>query len=128
MKAIHKKRLLNVARACRETEHVEDFDMGSFGGACGSPACALGNYAFSRNLQRSFRLIGGNICDNEGNDLFGSAYADDLLGVEMTWNVIKDHFGLHEDVMDELFEETGCGGAKTNIEAAEYIENFVAQS
>ena len=128
MKKLHKKRLLNVAKACRETKYAKIFAMDAFGYAgkgCGTPACALGNYAFRRDLQRSYKLDGNDIQTNDCASVFN--YGDEFYehGGFEAWGEMKQHFGLTQTEMDELFSAHGCGGAKTNIAAAEYIENFV---
>lgn len=40
---------------------------------------------------------------------------------------VCQHFGITEDQANELFDHDGCGGAETAIEAAQYIERFVNQ-
>jgi len=40
---------------------------------------------------------------------------------------ILEHFGITFDEANELFNWDGCGNAKTPLEAAAYIEGFVAR-
>lgn len=122
---IQAKRLLNVAKACRETKTPEAFSMdrliystGMCGQPCGTPACALGNYAARRDLQRTFRI------DIEASVLGGqSAYVDG------PYDDGEAYFGLDpsKSEWEELFGLRGCGEAKTAKQAARYIERFVAR-
>jgi len=80
---------------------------------CGTPACALGHYAARGDLQDAFRL------DNRGFLVH--------LGDETPYEMELRHFAIDGDQEDELFSAMGCGDAKTTIEAAEYIERFVAE-
>lgn len=119
---IHAQRLLNVARATRETAAPGDFTMRYFGD-CGSPACALGNYAVRRDLQRVFYL--GKLPE-DGTRLFLRSVADNSL-VSFSEGLVQRHFGISEAEAVELFSGVGCGYAKTPEAAALYIEAFVAR-
>lgn len=123
------QRLLNVARALRESPNPDKFDMVKYGHPCGTPACALGHYAARRDLQDAFGLR----ALSTSRDLYVTH--DGLT----TWYDdfdVREHFRLdtYDDdeeegwsEAEELFGGRGCGGAKTAIEAAEYIEAFVAR-
>ena len=113
---MRKDRLLNVARALRESKNPEDFDMGMYGHACGTPACALGHYAAREDLQHTFTLDAVNDSILVGEDWVGFDSRD-----------VRDHFGITPSEALELFEAEGCAGAKTAIEAAEFIERVVAE-
>ena len=112
---MNKERLLNVAKALRESPSPEDFDMGTYITDCGTPGCALGHYAAREDLQSLLSLCGNrDIKFREG----GSAwYADSR---------ISEHFELGTPQLEELFDCTGCGRARTTEQAATYIEQFVA--
>ena len=131
----HMDRLLNVAEVLREAHEKEwDFDMGHFGTGqgeasnpdqfkvlkqrgCGTPGCALGHYAVS-GLQDVFKL------DRQG------VLTAEWLGVVDSGKIVpaaKDHFGITSDEYTELFCSEGCNNAHTALEAAQYIENFVAE-
>ena len=125
MNQIHKKRLLNVAKAFRETKHATAFDMGHWGfkyfygdtnddPACGTPGCALGNYAFRRDLQHTFKLAGETVTLSNGNDAFED-------------QSVHKHFNISQREFEELFGGAGCGRAKTHEQAATYIEKFVVK-
>jgi hypothetical protein len=123
LKAIHKKRLLNVARALRESPKPEKFDMTRFAiGECGTPACALGHYAARRDLQRVLKL-------KLGESWFGPwwAIASTKTNRQISLNgtLLQKHFGISARNLDELFEGDGCGKANTAIQAAKYIDSFV---
>jgi hypothetical protein len=116
---VNAERLLNVAKALRESPAPEKFDMGDYVDfECGTPACALGHYGARRDLQNVFVIDGGSV---EG---FGLSTVD--RGAPFFRTVIE-HFGLEPGEDDELFGTDGCGEAKTAIEAAEYIERWVAE-
>lgn len=130
MEAIYKKRLLNVARALRESPKPKAFTMrfyvrGNEGDCddtshnwCGTPACALGHYAARTDLQRLMRILNGEAVYRESINGYGICYADAC--------VVK-HFGIYWSEADRLFGPEGCGNAKTTKQAARYIERFVAR-
>ena len=112
---MNKERLLNVAQALRESPNQDRFTMRQFVYApdaehtCGSPACALGHYAFRGDLQKTFTpdsfRTGGLACDAPE---------------------VQEHFGITSRQACQLFSAAGCGEAQTTSAAAEYIEKFVA--
>lgn len=126
MKAVHKKRLLNVARALEESPKPNAFTMTDFAQQCGTPACALGHYCSRRDLQKAFKL-GGNLVRLWPVDI----KQERAIGISD--RAITEHFGLSndEDLLvsenEELFGPEGCGGAKTAKQAARYIRKFVAR-
>lgn len=122
MRAIHKKRLLNVARALRESKEPDKFTMDVFGHECGTPACALGHYASRRDLQDAFSL----------RALPGRTYSSLFLRggrstIGYDYPEVARHFGVSKDEAKELFGFEGCGNAFTATNAAAYIERFVAR-
>lgn len=138
MNKVHKRRLLNVARALRESEIPKAFTMRmytherDFAGGCGcdqcvrecveriaalpsgttcrTPACALGHYYARPDLQRLGRI------DDAGKIPY--VYDDPP---------VLRHFGLTYAEATELFAGHGCGDARTPMQAAQYIERFVAR-
>lgn len=134
MKKLHQKRLLNVAKALRESENPKAFDMTYFfhgdsgtlahnnvqvtNFECGTPACALGHYADRTDLQRSFR-----------NDLQRKTLVSTRCGylVEYMGTAVNRHFGITADEAVDLFGPSGCGGARGPRAAARFIELFVAK-
>lgn len=127
MKKIHRERLLKVATALRDAakdKRLRDkFTMDTYGykaeegDKCGTPACALGHFAARRDLQRTFVLrIDGDV------DVPTVSFQPFAV-----FHTINEYFGLEEHENRELFERQGCGGAKTPIQAARYIEKFVAK-
>lgn len=122
-----KKRLLDVARACREAPQPKNFSMGSFMHSCNTPACAAGHYACRVDLH------GGAVTQGDRGNLFEPR----INGKEWTAdNAACGYFGIDPVEADMLFGAEGCGGwneeegycmAVTNLEAAEYIEAFVAR-
>ena len=137
---MNKERLLNVARATREMKNPHMFDMTRWGwgdgklGSCGTPGCALGNYAHRTDLQDTFKLVDGRlVLASNGREIFPKS------------PVVLEHFGITAMQSAKLFNEDGCGGTMpgfdedgepidtddavlvTHTEAADYIENFVKE-
>jgi hypothetical protein len=112
---MNRERLLNVAKALRESPKPKAFYMGSYARSCGTPACAFGHYAARPDLQSAFTLEGGHPIDFAGHEVFHDS------------GLSAHHFGLERRQLCELFDDGGCGGARTAIQAAEYIETFVAR-
>ena len=116
------KRLHNMVQVLRDAAKdarlrrlftMERFGWGaSASHTCGSPACALGNYAIRRDVQRTFVL-------NEGGDVRAGNRS-----VSYKRDVTK-HFGITSRQAAELFEATGCDRARTPTQAANYIERFI---
>lgn len=149
---IQEKRVLNVAKALREAAAAKQkFDMGKwvFGDSgaiigtgynyetcsydqcneeaniCGTPACALGHYAARTDLQRILKV--SVLKNSRGSkvasmDRFG---AEPGSGADFYDEQLMAHFGLTQSEMLELFDADGCGGARTALQAAKYIEKFV---
>lgn len=123
MKAIHRKRLLNVAKALRESPTPRrDFSMGSYTAPCGTPACALGHYAMRRDLQKTFRLARLLPDHNKLWLALPNGTTIDYFKAP-----VLEHFGIDRDEAGDLFSTCGCGGARTAAQAARFIERFVAR-
>lgn len=115
---MHKQRLLNVARALRESPDPDAFDMTCYAHPCGTPACALGHYAARPDLQSAFRL------DEEWMVPVLAPASDGKYDIALQDPEVRLHFGLDITECCELFGRDGCGSAKSAVEAAEYIEAF----
>lgn len=115
---MNRERLLNVAKALRESPNPERFTMGTYTHPCGTPACALGHYGARRDLQSAFRI--------DANGTLRALRAGEPFGFQCL-PAAATHFDLSKEHVDELFETTGCDGAETAVQAAGYIENFVAR-
>lgn len=111
-----RERLLNVARALRESPKPNKFTMDMYARDCNTPACAWGHYCFRQDLQSEFQL---SPATGLPIDIFTKN------PVTLMDSRMDEHFGLTSDQVIELFSVGGCGGAKTAIDAAEYIEEFV---
>jgi hypothetical protein len=127
---VNAERLLNVAKALRESPNPDKFAMYSYG-HCDTPMCAFGHYAYRTDLQTAFLLTesGPELRDGE------CVSHDD--------QVVLDHFEFSsEDEANQFFgchvaarhaRERGLTGpflvdeAKTANEAADWIERFVAE-
>jgi hypothetical protein len=113
---MNKERLLNVAKALRESPSPSVFTMMKYGHGCGTPACALGHYAVRGDLQDVFALT------ESGSLVMAKDHLD-----YYTLSPTLQHFGITREQEDELFGCHGCGNAQTPNEAADYIERFVAK-
>lgn len=143
---VHAKRILNVARALRESVNPEAFDMRKYVWGdqfsrssmnpvdvvkekefCGTPACALGHYAARRDLQKLLKIGYGMTYPDTIQPRM--AYADEgesRPGASFLDNALQEHFGITEQESYSLFGVNGCGHAKSVVEAAQFIEKFVA--
>lgn len=118
MSAIHKIRLLNVARALRESPNPGGFSMGVEFHECGTPACAWGHYVSRTDLQDHF------IATPEDRE---DGFARSIISGEMLIyddGEVMQHFGVTKHEISDLFCASGCNKAATAIEAAEWIEQF----
>ena len=113
----HATRLLNVARALRESPAPERFYMGKYTHACGTPACAFGHYAARTDLQSLFRITDTGEIQVKKSD--GWEWPVTIGVHTMT------HFGIDRGEWGDLFSARGCANAKTPLQAARYIEDFV---
>lgn len=133
------KRLLNVARALRESPAPKKFTMSHYIHGdyydearprynpkwCGTPACALGHYGARKDLQRLMRVIPiKSANDQEYPTLIYNNIGDEVVYKD---SLIMKHFGLDNNEVEELFSSVGCGMAETPKEAARYIVKFVTQ-
>lgn len=119
---MNKERLLNVAKALRESPNPDMFDMGLYALSCGTPGCAWGHYCHRRDLQNEFML------DKHGDPVSVSTDEEGRhRDAELSSDMIDKHFDLPSTAVVKLFGSHGCGNAQTAIEAAEYIERFVAE-
>lgn len=112
------QRLLNVAKALRECPAPNKFTMSEYH-FCGTPGCAFGNYAARIDLQNDFQLdkCHGILFIGNGHDMDKVVHHDS--------QEVLYHFHINAADSFYLFGHEGCGGAKTSIDAAEFIENFV---
>lgn len=120
---MNKERLLNVAKALRESKNPRGFTMNVVH-KCGTPACAIGHYAARRDLQEEIQLPSSR--SDNGSLIIGVWGAAKLTG---GWTrFVSDHFDIEPEQVDELFGFSGCGKARTAIQAAKYIERLVADA
>jgi hypothetical protein len=124
---MHKERLLNVAKALRESKNPEQFSMTRHVNACGTPACAFGHYAARGDLQSEFSIDTEQDPSRWPSD--GVYHLIDGLAHPCSFDMssVREHFDLSPAAIELLFGGDGCGDAKTAIAAAEYIEHFVAE-
>ena len=135
---MNKKRVLNVAKALRESEHPEDFTMSVYATKCGTPGCAFGHYAARRDLQRSFDF------KKIDTGFVGVFLKGTEIAIDHGHESVSEHFDLTEAQVSRLF---GCKGeakgevedreipdecflslsASTTEEAARWIESFAAE-
>lgn len=107
---IHKQRVLNLARALRESPAPKRFTMGCVFSGCGAPACVWGHYISRPDLQSEWTPDTGDSFD--GGQV--PRYSD----------CAEKHFGLCFEELYLLFNTNGCGGAGTPAQAIAFIEKF----
>lgn len=112
---VYRQRMLNVAKALRESPNPDEFTMSWYGSSCGTPQCALGHYAFRTDLQSAFKL--------ENTLVF--PVADDYHYCSADSVTVREHFSLTNVEACTLFCSRGCNDAQTPEAAALYIERFV---
>lgn len=117
-RAIGNARLLRLANILDTADqaHAEKgeptYYQPKFAHECGTPACALGHWAFNNRKRWTWKNTdSGVICrrkNSPGTGLFESA-----------------EFDLNVYQANELFGNSGCGEAKHAQDAATYIREFV---
>ncbi len=138
MNKVQAKRLLNVAKALRESQvpkaftmscfvNTEDYLGDRFGsvpeGFCGTPGCALGHYGARPDLQKLMEIK--VYADNDACLVYKRQDPGEEYDVSQEDRRVQDHFGIDLQESHELFDFDGCGEAKTPKAAAQYIERFV---
>lgn len=121
---MNKERLLNVAKALRESPNPAEFTMLLEVSGCNTPACAWGHYFFRTDLQSEFEPI---VEDDGEISSYARHKPSGLMCTHMSRSTLN-HFDIDEDEAEELFGGIGCGDAQTAIQAAEYIERFVERN
>jgi hypothetical protein len=135
---VNKERLLKVAKALREAPEPEKFDMRAHVHPCGTPSCAFGHYAARRDLQDSFSIDSSRV---SARLPYQGVHLNDGTEVCFSDDVVLAHFDLNEEEAGELFGSMSANPmdnipeayarlartCKTSLEAAEYIERFVAE-
>lgn len=81
---------------------------------CGTPACAFGHYAAAHPKRFA-------ISKRDGFPVLMVAGVYPFYGLDAA----KEEFELSQSEVIELFGGNGCGGAKTALQAAQYIEKFI---
>jgi hypothetical protein len=116
---MNKERLLNVAKALRESPKPKAFTMVKIH-TCGTPACALGHYAARRDLQQMFQLSPDGTVSEMKIGVWGATRS-----TQCWLRFVAHHFDVTSREAYHLFGGFGCNNAQTPNEAAEYIERFV---
>ncbi len=118
---VYKQRILNIARALRESPNPHRFTMTAYS-RCRTPACALGHYAFRADLQNKFYLGFG-----EGEGVMSDGRHCIQSGLACNSRLIQGHFGINQAEAFRLFNTNGCGNAGNAIAAADYLEKFARE-
>ena len=116
---MNEERLRNVVKALRESPAPLNFTMSYWGQGCGSPACAMGHYAFREDLQDVYIL----------NELGDIQKVDRVVSeiLQLPFESFAKHFDLSQQETMALFGSNGCNKAKTIEEAIAYIEDFITE-
>ena len=143
MTKVQKKRLLNVARALRESKRPKLFKMDYYVYGewfysfmtpeefktevefCGTPACALGHYASRTDLQRLLQVEKTSGREHPDAKM---VFRSNGVPADIFDREVQEHFGLDEEESEELFGSHGCDDARTPVQAARYIERFVREN
>lgn len=88
---------------------------------CGTPACAIGNYAARKDLQKTFKLFG----PRAGEPGTLASNGSKVLTIES--DKVLNHFGITTSESTKLFSSYGCGNAKTPLAAAKFIRKFIKE-
>jgi len=116
--AIYRHRLLMLEKALFEAPHPEEFDMSLVIHDCGTPGCAFGHYVYRTDLQDAFapqQVRGFWFPVFKGTDRAAVYFERE----------VREHFGLSLDEQKGLFSSCGCAGAKTAVDAAAFVAQFV---
>ena len=119
---MNEERLRNVIKALRESPSPRDFTMSCWGKDCGTPMCAIGHYAFRKDLQDTYVLRVGEIYK------IVETYKEYVISHHMDiFMELAKHFDLNQQESMALFGSNGCNEAKTIEEAIAYIEGFITE-
>ncbi len=103
--------ILDVADRQHRANNEPRYKQGIFVHGCGTPACALGHWAFN----------------NQSRWKFDDGTYPMLRNCDYGWcgdGAVKE-FGITHAEVCEIFGSDGCDGAKTAKQAAKYIRKFV---
>lgn len=137
---MNKERLLNVAKALRESKNPDMFNMNAYGSYCGTPACAFGHYAARRDLQDTFEFK-----PEKGPYTCVFLISNHEESITHANKAVLDHFGITgaeaarlfgcESEAEECIDENAlsetlflCKSAGSANEAADWIERFVERN
>lgn len=124
---MNKERLLNVAKALRESKNPNEFCMARHVNACGTPACAFGHYAARSDLQSWFTINTTTDPYRFPDQGVYVVVGGEAVSICYDHEIVHTHFDLDKETIEQLFSQRGCNWAGTAIEAAEYIERFVEE-
>lgn len=136
---MNKERLLLAARVLREAakqrelanDYQRHFNMCRFVNDCGTPACVLGHYAVRKDVQELFALGCENIShfaySVRGELLYRESTVHDYRPTDYCSLEVRGHFDVNEAECEALFGPMGCHNALTEEEAADFIEECVAE-
>jgi hypothetical protein len=116
---MNKDKIRIVIKALKETPHADRFSMESWGHPCGTPACAIGNYAARTDLQDELKLI--------PNERGWQQLTSARNGMAVALDDVSEMFDLSEVEADILFGPNGCGGANTTEQAVAFLEWYLTK-
>lgn len=109
-------------------EEVHGYDQGLILHACGSPACAWGHWLLT-NKARKRRIIRQALEIEPSHVTYAYLHKGPHKGETAHYVRIvyaQHEFGITSVQTERLFSGSGCGNARTGIEAAAFIRRFVA--
>lgn len=123
--------ILDTADAEHRKKKEPVYNQMSMDHLCGTPACALGHWAFNNPRRWRYERIAlpaVSWMDSKVPEFYvevclkarqsGSAW-------RLSFSEAANDFGITDMQADELFSGEGCGNARTAKQAARYIRKFV---
>lgn len=110
--------ILDVADAAHRASHEPTYNQRCLRHECGTPACAIGHWAAHERSRWVFKR-------GDGVRLKAS---NNMISVPNLMQDAATDFAITQLQAIELFENEGCGNARTAHQAALYIRKFVKEN
>lgn len=114
-------------KAVGRRTQITTYRQNTFSHPCGTPACAIGHYAYRTPARWGWSTWGDLMLAPDAASLplvFDISRNTEVHGA---WRQVMHEFCISIEEVRELFETRGCGNAQTAKEAALYIRGFVAR-
>lgn len=120
--------LEDVHATYKENDYDHGYYQTTIQHPCGTPACAIGHYLELRGMlpeKASTVYIAWE--NKEETNIFEDRFYANLAREGHLVFEATDEFDLTEYEARDLFDFEGCGDARTALQAANYIRDFVAR-